>query len=76
MDIEYARKGTGYAYTFTKEELAIVRLGFKREISRLRKQIIKWQSDERNEGQATWCLKIEGAQRQIDTYIKNIEYLT
>jgi hypothetical protein len=76
MEISYSKNGTGFAYTFTKSELSIVRLGFKREISRLKKNIKKWDEDERNEGQTTWLDKIETARRLIRIYEKYIEELT
>jgi hypothetical protein len=76
MEIEYSKNRTGFAYTFTKSELSIVRLGFKREISRLKKNVKKWDEDERNEGQTTWLHKIETARRLIRIYEKYIEELT
>lgn len=49
------------AYELEPFEVGILILGFKREISREKKQIEKWENHPKNEGQVTYLEKSESA---------------
>lgn len=57
------------AYEMEPFEVGILILGFKREISREKKQMEKWENHPKNEGQVTYLEKI----RKCFNYIKYLE---
>lgn len=63
------------AYEFNSDEIGIIILGFKREISRLKKQYQHWKEHPKNEGQATYQMKTDQIARTIMTHQKSIEML-
>lgn len=76
MNRTFGTEKIGSAYEFNTSELGIVILGFKREVSRLKKQADQWRNHPKNEGQVTYTERIGIINGVIKMHQKTIYQLT
>lgn len=73
---EFQNDGYDYAYHFRKNEKEAIARSLKHEIKRLEKIIDRALKSPRNEGQATYDVKIEDAEKLINFCNEMIELFT
>jgi Zn-dependent oligopeptidase len=75
MEIEYSNevRGQVYAYRFNSWKKKDISTGLKFVIAKLEKKIKRIQNNPKNEGQATYSLKIDELRREVKILQENIE---
>lgn len=73
MEIEYSNevRGKVYAYRFENWERMIIAKAFRKHVKALEKSIDKIKNHPKNEGQATYSVKIDSLRREIKS-VQNI----